>query len=495
MTDETTRRTDEVDAFDDDRARAVFADLVAHPPQPLEVPGFDPDAAPRGTGRLGRGVMATMPIVLAGAMTVSFNLTGPLEPVTASPKKAAKPQGALAPRPVAAAAPSAALEAPAVYTVRAGDTIASIAGTYGLSTAAVLTLNGLGWKSLIFPGQVLKLTQAAPASARSALDDAQRSLDGSGATRYRIVKGDTISRIAARFDVSTQALLTANGLGWSSIIYPGQTVTIPARGAETATPEIAPALEIETVAAVTTKNGAKAEKDDASNDAKKHKKQKSAGSKDAGGSRYTIRSGDTLSSIAARFGVSTQALLDANGLSWSSVIYAGRELVIPSGGGSSSGGSGGGSSNGGSGGKSSHGGTSTTDLSDEQAGHAALIIDVGRDLGVSDRGIVVALAAAMQESSLRNIDYGDRDSVGLFQQRPSAGWGSRSRLLDPVHATRLFFGGRSNPNAGLTRGLLDIPGWKSMTITQAAQAVQISAHPNAYAKWEDSAWEWLEQYG
>jgi hypothetical protein len=125
--------------------------------------------------------------------------------------------------------------------------------------------------------------------------------------------------------------------------------------------------------------------------------------------------------------------------------------------------------------------------------NASTIVSIGRELGVSDYGLVIALAAAAQESTLRNIDFGDRDSLGLFQQRPSMGWGSRERLLDPAWAVRTFFGGPRNPNAGLTRGLLDIPNWKSMTVTQAAQAVQISAYPDAYAKWETSAWAWLDQ--
>ena len=94
------------------------------------------------------------------------------------------------------------------------------------------------------------------------------------------------------------------------------------------------------------------------------------------------------------------------------------------------------------------------------AANAAIIIAVGRSLGVPDHGIVIALAAAMQESSLRNLDYGDRDSLGLFQQRPSAGWGTRRPDPDPLRAARLFFGGPNNPNKGNTRGLLDIAGWQ-----------------------------------
>jgi hypothetical protein len=134
-------------------------------------------------------------------------------------------------------------------------------------------------------------------------------------------------------------------------------------------------------------------------------------------------------------------------------------------------------------------------LTDEMRANALLIIRIGRQEGVPSHGIVVALAAAAQESGLRNVRYGDRDSLGLFQQRPSAGWGTTGQVLDPARATLAFFGGAANPNKGRTRGLLDIPGWTSMTVAQAAQAVQISAFPDAYAKWETSARAWLAQLG
>ena len=110
---------------------------------------------------------------------------------------------------------------------------------------------------------------------------------------------------------------------------------------------------------------------------------------------------------------------------------------------------------------------------------------------IGDYGIVIALATAMQESSLRNISFGDRDSVGLFQQRPSAGWGSKSQIMKPDFSIRAFFGGPGSPNLPGTRGLLDLANWQAMPLTEAAQAVQISAHPTAYAKWEPSAWNWL----
>jgi N-acetylmuramoyl-L-alanine amidase len=192
--------------------------------------------------------------------------------------------------------------------------------------------------------------------------------------------------------------------------------------------------------------------------------------------RYTVRTGDTVSAIASRYGVSAAAILRANGLGPASLIYAGRTLVIP-------------------GVVALQDGTTVTPLTPEMAANARIVIAVGRRLGVPDRGIVIALATAMQESSLRNVGYGDRDSIGLFQQRPSTGWGPASRLTDVSYAARLFYGGPANPNAGRTTGLLDIPGWQSMSVADAAQRVQISAFPDAYAKWEKSARAWLAQLG
>jgi hypothetical protein len=127
--------------------------------------------------------------------------------------------------------------------------------------------------------------------------------------------------------------------------------------------------------------------------------------------------------------------------------------------------------------------------------NARIIVEVGRRLGVPDRGIVIALAAAAQESGLRNLRHGDRDSMGLFQQRPSQGWGTPEEVLDPVRAARAFYGGPTSPTAGIAPGLLDIDGWSSMPVTEAAQAVQRSAHPHHYAKWEATARRWLDELG
>ncbi|MFB7271257.1 hypothetical protein [Streptomyces sp. NPDC056244] len=97
-------------------------------------------------------------------------------------------------------------------------------------------------------------------------------------------------------------------------------------------------------------------------------------------------------------------------------------------------------------------------------------------MNIPARGQVVTLATALQESGLRNLAYGDRDSLGLFQQRPSQGWGTANEILDPVHASTMFY-----------EALERVSGWQSLSVTQAAQAVQKSGLPEAYAAWEPLA--------
>jgi cell wall-associated NlpC family hydrolase len=117
-------------------------------------------------------------------------------------------------------------------------------------------------------------------------------------------------------------------------------------------------------------------------------------------------------------------------------------------------------------------------LTSDQVANAQIIYSVGVALSIPDRGEIVAIATAMQESTLRNLDHGDADSIGLFQQRTA--WGTSAARMDPATAAQMFYTG----GAGGQRGLLDIPGWQSMSITQAAQTVQASAFPDAYARWE-----------
>jgi cell wall-associated NlpC family hydrolase len=116
------------------------------------------------------------------------------------------------------------------------------------------------------------------------------------------------------------------------------------------------------------------------------------------------------------------------------------------------------------------------DLPAEQVPNARTIVATGISLDVPKKGQIIALATAMQESRLRNLNYGDRDSLGLFQQRPSQGWGTAQQIRDPVYASERFY-----------KELLKVNGWQQMTVTQAAQAVQKSGYPDAYAQWENLA--------
>jgi hypothetical protein len=112
----------------------------------------------------------------------------------------------------------------------------------------------------------------------------------------------------------------------------------------------------------------------------------------------------------------------------------------------------------------------------DQAQNASTITAVGIQHAVPTFGVEVALATAMQESKLHNVGYGDRDSLGLFQQRPSQGWGTAAQIMDPVYAATKFY-----------QALVAVPGWQSMTLTQAAQAVQKSGAPDAYAQHQSDA--------
>ncbi|MGC4750033.1 hypothetical protein ACLQ28_30870 [Micromonospora sp. DT201] len=130
-------------------------------------------------------------------------------------------------------------------------------------------------------------------------------------------------------------------------------------------------------------------------------------------------------------------------------------------------------------------------LDQAQMDNAKIIVDVGLEMKMPRRALVVALSTAMQESNLYNLasavlpesfEYtnqgsgSDHDSVGLFQQRPSSGWGTVAQLMRPSYAARAFYS-----------ALNEIPGWQDMSVTAAAQAVQISAYPDAYAQHENRA--------
>ncbi len=115
-------------------------------------------------------------------------------------------------------------------------------------------------------------------------------------------------------------------------------------------------------------------------------------------------------------------------------------------------------------------------LSTEQADNAALISAMTVRRGLPARAATIGLATALQESKLINLDYGHSDSLGLFQQRPSQGWGTPEQVMDPVYATGIFLD-----------HLVQVADWTQLPVTEAAQAVQRSAYPDAYAQHEGRA--------
>ncbi|MEV7325779.1 heavy metal transporter [Streptomyces sp. NPDC093970] len=112
----------------------------------------------------------------------------------------------------------------------------------------------------------------------------------------------------------------------------------------------------------------------------------------------------------------------------------------------------------------------------DQAVNAATIAAVGTGRGMPERAVAIALATAIQESGLVNIQHGDRDSLGLFQQRPSQGWGTEKQILDPAYAAGMFYA-----------HLAKVPHYETLPLTVAAQRVQRSGYPEAYAKHENDA--------
>ncbi|ASW57934.1 hypothetical protein [Plantactinospora sp. KBS50] len=123
---------------------------------------------------------------------------------------------------------------------------------------------------------------------------------------------------------------------------------------------------------------------------------------------------------------------------------------------------------------------SRVNLTSEQTDNARTIVRTARRMNLPDRAAVIGVATSLQESKLDNLGHlgaaNDHDSLGLFQQRPSAGWGSPDQVTDPQYAAMAFF-----------NGLRNVPDWQNLPLTDAAQRVQVSAFPFAYAQWEQQA--------
>ncbi|MDJ0353427.1 MULTISPECIES: lytic transglycosylase domain-containing protein [Micrococcaceae] len=201
------------------------------------------------------------------------------------------------PAAVPAAFRPAQVSAPAEYTIARGDTISGIAGKFGLDTYAILKLNGLQSNTIIYPGQKIKLGGSGEAPAPAA--PAAPAPSAAAGSAYTVKSGDTLSAIAARHGVKLSEVLGWNGLNMGSIIYPGQQIKIGGGAAAPApsAPAPAPAAPAPAPAAPASAS-------------------------------YTIKSGDTLSAIAARNGVKLADILSANRLTMSSIIYPGQKLAL-----------------------------------------------------------------------------------------------------------------------------------------------------------------------
>ncbi|WP_224167049.1 lytic transglycosylase domain-containing protein [Arthrobacter sp. StoSoilA2] len=223
-----------------------------------------------------------IPATLAAAMKAQATKVGNVIPAQAV---AATLPAAL--RPMAPAVPD-------TYKIVRGDTISAIARRFNLDTAAVLQLNKLTATTLIYPGQTIKLTGTAPAAPEQTPAPAAPP----NATTYTVVPGDTLGAIAARHGVPLSSIFSWNNLGGSSIIYPGQKIKVSGGSSPSTPPAPAPAPAPAATPVASTGS-------------------------------YTIKAGDTLSSIASRHNVSLSALMSVNTVSATTVIYPGQKLTIP----------------------------------------------------------------------------------------------------------------------------------------------------------------------
>ncbi|MEV7621085.1 LysM peptidoglycan-binding domain-containing protein [Microbacterium sp. NPDC089321] len=379
-------------------------------------------------------VRLTAPAVVVGTLAAALTVA-PTEAAEAGSRSASR-------APHLQALPSAHLDTrgvvhaatarPSTYTIKPGDTVSSIARAHGVATADLLAWNKLGWRSVIYPGQKLRLSpaSAAPASAKPA------PAAPASAVTHTVARGDTVYAIAKKYRTTVSAIMSLNGIGGSAVIMPGQKLRV------SGTMALAAASKPAAVAPASTTKP----------------------------TSHTVTTGDTLYGIARKYGTSVAVLLQANDLGQGSIIYPGQKLRL----------------------QAPASAQRSAALDATQKAHAVRIIRIGRELGVPERGIAIALATAMVESSMRNLDYGDRDSLGLFQQRPSQGWGTADQITNVDRSIRVFYGGPQDPNGSATRGLLDIAGWQRMSFTGAAQAVQVSAYPHRYGQWEQQANRWLD---
>ncbi|HEY4616464.1 MAG TPA: LysM peptidoglycan-binding domain-containing protein [Citricoccus sp.] len=363
-----------------------------------------------GAPRLLRSAVATsaLPMLMLGSAVVAAPAAADvprqaLAPRSATPVNIEAAQVRLASASLASSVPAAftaptttrASRSAASYTVKSGDTLYGIATRHGIGLSALLQANGLSQTSVIHPGQTLKLSGSASSGSTA-------GASGTTVTTHTVKSGDTLYGIATRHGIGLSALLQANGLSESSIIHPGQTLKLSGSASSGST----------------------------------------AGA--SGASSYTVKSGDTLSGIASRHGIGLSALLQANGMSQTSVIHPGQTLKL-------------------SGTASADQGVPGEDLVPNTFLHytypdhvvasanenkrallsagvpsrsqmQAIIADTARRMGVDPS---LALAHAFVESSFNHASVSPANAIGAMQVIPSSGaWaselvGRKLDLMDP----------------------------------------------------------------
>lgn len=478
---------------DPSEARNAPEVLAGLQPRHAEI---DPESQPTGEWAQ-RTVRGGLPLLMTGTLAAGVGVTSAIPtsasaapaPPVADDNRVQKVKASLSEFIAQAFVPlsqqvvkTVAPHVPDTYQVRAGDTITSVSEHFGIPTPLLLSLNGLSWNSILHEGQVVRLT-ATPSKQRGMAPPRVSS------NQYEVEPGDSLTSIAERLGMSVEALAAANDLDPVGQVTPGDVLTLPGTQADLAPRVIPVSAEKKTPAVVfassTRPTESSADEPTSAEQESPSEADQDASEEEAAAAATNPLAAEILEAPELRPEPKPKAAPapppppppapvedkkedpdddddDDDDESSETVERTPVEGAV-------------------------------TPLNDVRRSNATVIVNVGRDLGVPDYGIVIALATAMQESSLRNIDWGDRDSVGLFQQRPSTGWGSAEQIMDPVFASKAFYGGPSNPNPGRTRGLLDYSGWQSMDLTDAAQKVQRSAYPEAYAKWEASAWAWLEE--
>ena len=397
-----------------------------------------------------------MPVALAGSLAVLMsaapaNAAEPARsPDAAGPRILASLDGSTAavraPSPASVRIPRT--EAPDTYDVQAGDTVSAIAARHGLRTTDVLAINGLTWRR---PSS----TRVSRSAWRPLPPPRHRPHRPRRPPRPPPPQRRTPSPRRHRQLASPRSTASADhggarrqrpGLVLDHL--PGQTIAIPgASAAPAASPAPAPPAAAP-----------------------------------AAGGTYVVAAGDTISAIAQMHGVSTRAVLDANGLTASSIIYPGQSIVVPA-------------------------AATLVRLGEHEPGrfdrprrraererrrhHPGRSRTRGlrprhRDrAGHRDAGILAAQSRLGRPRLARLVPAAPEHGMG------NAGAGSRLRCAPHARLLRRAVG----PERIATRGLLDIAGWEDMSFADAAQAVQISAYPERYAQWEQPAYAWLAAHG